>query len=224
MKPGEKEAWCEVIDAVDLDAHMLAVGQAQANAKCLERFVSTLALTKYGRIAVIGAGTAQFMDLIRTERLVDHPLVFTDISERFRPVLEQRLRRFPALSWTWVQDDIENSKLSGPCEAAVLSLVLQHVDWRKAVDSLVRLSPKWIFVHEQRNRIGGNSTTKERPLPPTIRKYAEIQEAELIEEVTLTNVLHARGYIRENYCEEEVADQKVMYGVAYSKSSAGASR
>lgn len=217
MDPGERKGWSEIISAADIDRHMAENGQAQVIAELLYEMLQSVPVMKPGKILFAGAGTGQLIDYVSLEPLADVTVVFSDLTDRFRPRLEQRLAPFRTLHWQWKQDDIERTQLSGPFDAVMISMVLQHVEWTRAIDSIVSLTPKIIYVVEQRNDRGGHAVTKSRELAPSIRTFAEVANPALVPESQLTEKLNGAGFVKMLHLERPVPDDKTLFGLVYNR-------
>ena len=145
-----REAWQERIAAADYDAHMAGVGQAQVNARIVGSFIDRW-LNRPARVLVAGAGTGQLSDYAGDRVFEGLDVLFTDIS----PGLLDRLRaRVATCSFKSVAiqiDDLEDTRIEGSVDAAIVVLVLEHIDWRRGVASLVRVGPRHCLVVIQRN-------------------------------------------------------------------------
>lgn len=53
-------------------------------------------------------------------------------------------------------------------------LVLLHVEWQKALESLLGLSPKRFYIIEQEQDPNQHAVTKSSELPEAGKRYAEI--------------------------------------------------
>src|SRR5205814_5551746 len=134
-----REAWTGV-SAADYDAHMAAVGQAEANAHLVERLLAHHP-PPGPRVVFAGAGTGQMFDYVSPDVLRPFEVTFTDIGAALLARLGERLRA-AAPDWSAhreVVDDVEDTRLERPVDALVLAPVLEHVDWRKALASPSRL-------------------------------------------------------------------------------------
>jgi ubiquinone/menaquinone biosynthesis C-methylase UbiE len=114
-----REAWTRIVLADDLDAHMAAVGQAQANAALVETMMTAKEVPERKTVLVAGAGTGQMFDYVNDSFLAPYHVTFTDINGAFLDRLRERLAG-ASLSYETVVDDIEDSKLSGPFGMAVV--------------------------------------------------------------------------------------------------------
>ncbi len=148
-----REAWRGAIRAGDYEAHMRAAGQAQANAALVGQLLVDAPPAPDSPILVAGAGTGQMFDYLNRAALHPFRTTFTDINPAFLERLTDRLRGDPAARFETRLDDVEASKLSGPYALAIAVLVLEHVDWRKAVANLCRLAAR-VFVVIQENAPG----------------------------------------------------------------------
>lgn len=217
MDPGERKGWSEIVLAADIDRHMAENGQAPVMAELLCEMLQAMPVAKPGKILFAGAGTGQFIDYVSPEVFADFTMVFSDLTDRFRPLLEQRLAPCRTLHWQWRQDDIERTQLSGPFDAVVISMVLQHVEWTRAIDSIISLVPQKMYIVEQRNDRGGHAVTKSRELAPSIRTFAEVANPALVPEPLLTRKLQGLGFEKALHLERAVPDDKTLFGLVYNR-------
>lgn len=201
-----REIWREHIDAGDYERHMAAIGQAQANAELLADLFRDHAPPAGARLLFAGAGAGQCFDYFSAPALARYRLTFTDIN----PIYLQRLAvRLGDLEFRTVVDDIEATTLEGGFDLAIVILVLEHVDWRKAVEGLARQAAR-VFTVIQRNpaepppsRLEG-SLAVFRESPPRL-----VDRGELIAE------FEGRGFRLWRTAERAVADAKTMVGLDF---------
>ncbi len=215
MDPGEKAGWTQIVSAEDLDRHMADNGQAEAIANIFFKMFQSVPVAKDSLLLFAGAGTGQIFDYISPEKFFDFNLLFSDLSNQFLLALQKRLKSFPSLRWKWVQDDIENTVLSQTLDGVFVSMVLQHVEWEKAIHSIARLQPNKIYIIEQRNDRGGHAVTKSRDLAPSIKKFSEVANPTLVTESKLTEKLKELGFVKSLYLERSVQDDKTLFGLTY---------
>lgn len=139
--------WREGITAEDYERHMAATGQPQANAELLANLFRERPPVRGAAVLFTGAGTGQIFDDFPLELLEPYRVTCTDINPSF---LERLVGRFPCET---AVDDIESPTLAGPFELAIVILVLEHVDWRRAVGGLCRIARR-VFVVIQQNPEG----------------------------------------------------------------------
>jgi len=152
-----REAWLTHIDPDDYEKHMAAAGQAQANASLLDEFFRDTPPPAGSRILLAGAGTGQIFDYMRAEVLALYDVIFADIN----PVYLARLTaRTQTIQRKIVVDDVENPALRGPFDLIVAILVLEHVDWRRAVAGMCRRSEGCIFTVIQQTPEGQHPTAE----------------------------------------------------------------
>ncbi|MBI2522803.1 class I SAM-dependent methyltransferase [Candidatus Woesearchaeota archaeon] len=216
MDPGEREGWMEIISAEELDAHMAAIGQAEANADITKQMFLEHPLRPNSRLLIPGCGTAQLFDYVQPSDLgSDIKLVLTDINPSFLAKARKRLQRFSGIDYHMQMDDIEETKLTGPYDGALVVLVLQHVEWQKAIDSLVSLNPSKLYIVEQEQDPSQHAVTKSRQLSEAWRKYAEIANPKLVPRTELTNYMADKGYSLVETYERKVPDKKTMVGFVF---------
>lgn len=218
MDPGERKGWMKIISAEELDSHMAAIGQAEANADIVKQMFAEYPLQSNSRMLIAGCGTAQLLDYIRPSDFGSNiELVLTDINPSFLAKARERLKRFPGINYTAQEDDIEDTKLSGTYDGALVVLVLQHVEWHKALDSLVGLNPSKFYIIEQEQDPSQHAVTKSRQLSEAWRRYAKVANPHLIQRKELTDYLAKKGYEVIGSYERAVLDNKIMYGSVFEK-------
>ena len=209
-----RRAWSGEIDAADYEAHMAACGQAQANAALvaalLDRWVPLPA-----RILFAGAGTGQMFDFVPPAGLEGSRLTFSDVNPRFLERLRGRLAAHRFLGGTTVRDDLEESRLPGPFDAAVVVLVLEHIDWRRGVTSLARLGvPRCIVVIQQDPPGRGTARARGRPLPGTMDVLRAVSRP-LVPAGALVDAFARLSYRLLERDFREVQDGKQMLGFVF---------
>jgi len=212
-----RQAWGQVAPA-DYDAHMAAVGQAEANAHLVRRLLADHP-PPGPRLLFAGAGTGQMFDYVSPEFLRAFEVTFTDISAALLARLAERLRA-AAPDWTAhreVVDDVEETRLDRPVDGIVIVLVLEHVDWRKAVRSLTGLDPGRVYAVIQENPPEmATAITPTREVALTLRPVREAGPA-LVPEAALTERMDAAGYSFLATERRPVADGKTMAGLVYDR-------
>jgi hypothetical protein len=139
--------WRADITAEDYERHMAGTGQPQANADLLTELFREHPPARGAAVLFAGAGTGQIFDDFPVEVLEPYRVTCTDINADF---LRRLAARFPCAT---AVDDIECPTLAGPFELAIVILVLEHVDWRRAVGGLCGIARR-VFVVIQRNPEG----------------------------------------------------------------------
>ena len=216
MNPHLREAWTRIVLTDDLDAHMAAVGQAQANAALVETMMTTGDAPQLPTVLFAGAGTGQMFDYVKGSFLAAYRVTFTDINAAFLERLRERLAG-TSLIFETVVDDIEDSTLSGPFGMAVVVLVLEHVVWQKALRTLVGLQPEIIHLVVQRNPPAmDDAITPGRTLPPSIARASEKAHPVLVDPEAIRSFLEGEGYALVRRFERPVPDAKTMIGLTFS--------
>jgi len=205
-----REAWISTVEPGDYERHMAAIGQAQANAQHVGAFVDFCAPPRGERVLIAGAGTGQMFDYIEPSIFSGARAVFADINPRF---LARLRTRFPAAAC--VADDLEQSSLRGPFHAACAVLVLEHIEWRKGLDTLAALLPRHLFLVIQQNPPEiPTAVTPARVLPGTMRVFAEARPV-LLEPAAVIAHLQNAGYSLRMEAPRTVADGKTMLGLLF---------
>jgi SAM-dependent methyltransferase len=199
-----REAWTRFVNAEDYERHMAAVGQAQANASLVAELVAAAAPPAGSRVLIAGAGTGQIFEYCPPALFGRFRLTCSDLNPAFLGKLRSRC------PCTTAVDDIEDSRLDPGFSLIVVVLVLEHVDWRKALISLARLRPEQVAVVIQRNPEG--------PLPHrehigTMRLFGTEVEPKLIDAQELIAELARLGFGLRSESERPVLDGKTMVGL-----------
>lgn len=213
---GEKEAWLNIVEPSDLDIHMANIGQAETNAKIVKDFFEKFSLSNGSKILIHGCGTCQVFDYITPSDLGNVEMTFVDISQKMLDVAKHRLRKFNGLSYRTLVDDIENTGIRENYDAVLLILILLHTDWRRSLENMIKLKPSSIYIIEQ-EQTSGSAVTKERTLPASIQRYAELAVPELIPFRELAEFLDKKGYKLVYTTERAVPDNKVMAGLIFAR-------
>jgi SAM-dependent methyltransferase len=209
-----REVWRREISPRDYEAHMAEVGQAEANA-ALVRDLFTAGAGRLGlRVLIAGAGTGQMFDYIPPEVFAGCTVVCSDIRDEF---LKKLRERFPCETQI---DDVEDTRLEPRFDVILLVLVLEHVDWRRALASLAKLQPMRFLIVIQRNPPGMTSAVSPGRTPPgTMRAFAGDAQPHLVPFAELAEELAHLGYGLESEAQRPVADGKSMVGAVFARRS-----
>jgi hypothetical protein len=199
-------AWREHITIEDYERHMAAIGQAQANASLLEELFRDFAPRLGARLLFAGAGTGQCLDYLPANLLGRYRATFADINPGYLARLAERIGGADIAT---VVDDIEMSQLSGPFDLALAVLVLEHVDWRKAVHSLASQAAR-VFVVIQQNP----DSLVPRQLEGTLDILHSVSPV-LVQSDALIAEFGARSFRLLRRSEREVQDGKVMLALDF---------
>lgn len=219
MELSLREAWSQVILAADYELHMANVGQAQANAGLMRDLVLAAKLAPQSRVLIAGAGPGQFFQFASADYLESHEVVLTDINHSF---VELALARAAGAGLERVKaqvDDIEATQLVGPFALAVLVLVLEHVDWRRAIGQVVGLGVGRLLIVIQRNPESLETmVTPHRELPGSLKACQSGEKPHLLEEKELVAQLLTLGFTPTMREERPVPDGKSMIGLMFTAS------
>jgi hypothetical protein len=196
-----RELWRSHITAEDYDRHMAAVGQAQACASLVQEMLLQHPPRLGARVLFAGAGTGQCFDYFPASLLGRFRVTFTDVNATFLARLSGRVK---GIDFSTAIDDIEAPRLAGPFDLAVVVLVLEHVDWRKAAAALMRQAAR-VFVVMQQN--------PPEPPPDRLRDtMALLAEARptLLDRAQLVEAFAAGGFDLARTASREVADGKTL--------------
>jgi len=209
-----RDVWTTALLPEDYEAHMAAIGQAQANAEHVRDFLLHCTPPPGARVLIAGAGTGQMFDYVPPSIFAGVSPVFSDINPRFLACLRAR---YPAAAC--VSDDLERSSLRGPFHAACAVLVLEHIDWQTGLDTLASLAPRHLFLVVQRNPPDiSTAVSPSRRLPGSMQVFAETHPI-LRDPAGIAAHLRTRGYELRGQWPRPVADGKTMLGLLFTRSA-----
>jgi hypothetical protein len=220
MDPELRRAWTEVVTAEDYDEHMAAIGQAEAAAELTAWAVRSAGLSAGAAVTVAGAGTGQMLDFLDPAVLRPFRLTFADLNPVYLERLRERLARH-GLAAEVVQDDFEETGLAAGPELLVATLLLEHIAWRRGVESIGKLRPRWCAIVLQENPPGmTTAVTPGRRVPVSIARAMATAHATLVDREELAEAMAERGYRRQAEEAREVADGKRLVGGLYARGTA----
>jgi len=214
-----REAWTTLIRAEDYEAHMAAVGQAQANAKLVVEYLAAQPPGTGASLLFLGAGTGQMFDFVSPTILLPYQTTFADINATYLQSLAERLREVEGLRYTTVVDDVEKTSLIPGFDIVLAVLLLEHVHWRKAVSTIAALAGQRAFVVIQENP--GTLATAITPsgeIPGTMKIFAEVHPT-LIPRDELVAEFALRDFALNYSAEKNVADGKKMLALGFARVS-----
>jgi Methyltransferase domain len=201
-------AWTQIITAEDYEAHMAAIGQAQAAAALTREIIQSAGPPEGGRIVIVGAGTGQMLDSLDASLFRPFRITCTDLNQSFLARLKERLAEH-GLTALVFEEDIEHTTLEPEPDLLLATLVLEHIDWRLGVESFAALRPAACGIIIQQNPPGMiSAVTPSRRVPPSIAKAVEIAHATLVPEDELLAAFDALGYTPRAIWSRDVADGK----------------
>jgi len=194
--------WRNHITADDYERHMASTGQPQANADLLAELFRDHTPTPGAAVLFAGAGTGQIFDHFAPAVLADYRVTCTDINPAY---LLRLTARYECATAT---DDIESPVLRGPFDLAIVTLVLEHVDWRRAVAGLCGMAAR-VFIVIQEDPPGSIA----RPLEGTLAGLRShlLDRGELIAQFREGAFDLLRTSVR------EVRDGKTMVGLDFTR-------
>jgi hypothetical protein len=208
MRRTLRDLWAGHITADDYERHMAATGQPQANADLLGELFRDAPPAPGARILFAGAGTGQYFDYFPAAALAPYLPIFTDVNPTFLDRLAARCIAMRRPCQTLV-DDIEAPRVEGPFDLAIAILVLEHVDWRRAVAELCRIAVR-VFAIVQENPAG----LSEGPLPGTLAALRDLP-TRLVDRDELIAEFGGRGFEVARASFRAVRDGKKMVGLDF---------
>jgi SAM-dependent methyltransferase len=209
-----REAWTSHVTAEDYERHMASIGQAQANAELVAFLFAQVQIEPGARVLLAGAGTGQMFDFLPPLLFDGYRVLASDVNPTFLAKLRERIDYETAI------DDIEDSRLAPGFGAIIVVLVLEHVDWRRAVASLTRLRPDHLILVIQENPPGmAAAVTPGRTPAGTMRVFAGQARPHLVPAEELAAELAKAGFIPEASEQRAVADGKHMAGLSFAPQS-----
>jgi hypothetical protein len=212
-----RDAWTSAIRAEDYEAHMAAIGQAQANAALVADYFRAHPPPADAAVLFAGAGAGQMFDFVPPSFLLPYRVTFADINPSYLERLAARLAAVESLRFTTVVDDVEQSKLSPGFELILAVLVLEHVDWRKAVATFCALAAGRVFIVIQENPPAAPAPMSDtRAIPGSMNIFKQIHSQLLSpDEITVEFATH--GFELEYSATRTVADEKKMAALGFQR-------
>lgn len=212
-----REAWARTITPEDYEAHMSAVGQAQANAVLVADYLAARPPARHASILFAGAGTGQMFDFASPEILLPYNVTFTDINAGYLNRLRSRLAHTPELRYATVVDDVERPTLSRRFDTVLATLVLEHVDWKLAVANFCHIAERELFLVIQENPPDApTALTPGRQIPKTMQVFEKIHPS-LIPAAELESEVIAHGFAKRYAAYKTVSDGKKMRAFAFQR-------
>lgn len=212
-----REAWTKIVKAEDYEAHMAAVGQAQANAGLIVELFERHPPSPGAEVWMVGAGTGQLFEFASANILAPFRTTFSDISPQLLDRLAARISGVPELKYNTVIDDVENSHLPPGFELVIAVLVLEHVDFQKAIATMCRLSTDRVFVVLQENPAHlASAITKSRPIIGSMRVFTEVNP-NLLPKSTVKSEFLKNGFELCHSSSREVLDAKKMLALEFQR-------
>jgi hypothetical protein len=210
-----RDAWSRTITAEDYEAHMAAIGQAQANAALVAEYLQAQPPSRHASLLFAGAGPGQMFEYVSPEILLPFNVTFTDINAGFLNRLRTRLARTPGLRYSTVVDDLEHTTLSRRFDLVLEVLVLEHVEWRAALATLCKLTERELFVVIQENPPDdAMALTAIRDVPETMKVFREVHPTR-IPSSDLQTEMKRHGFRRTYAAHKMVADGKKMVALGF---------
>lgn len=217
-----REAWTTIIRTKDYEAHMAAIGQAQANAKLVAEYVEAHPPGAGASLLFLGAGTGQMFDFVSPTILLPYQTTFADINARYLERLGERLRGAEGLRYSTVADDVEKTRLNPGFHTVLAVLLLEHVDWHKGVSTIAGLARERAFVVIQENPATlGTPITTTREIPGTMKIFTEVHPT-LIPRDELVGEFARYRFAATYSAEKIVADDKKMLAFGFARLVASA--
>jgi Methyltransferase domain len=215
MDEALRRAWTEIVTPKDYEEHMASIGQAQAGADLTRHLLETASPSRGSRVVFAGAGTGQMLDFLHASLLRPFRLVFTDLNPRFLECLKRRLAQLD-LHAEIIEDDFEHTALASGPDLLIATLLLEHIDWRRGVQTISALRPAACGIIIQENPPEMKSAiTPGRALPPSIAEAASHAHPVLVSCEQLVPDFASRGYQQIDTSSRDVADGKRLLSVLF---------
>jgi hypothetical protein len=210
-----KKYWKEIVEPDDLDAHMLEVGQATINAQLIYKMFSEFPLKDGNTLYVPGCGTGQMFDFLKPSELGNVKFLFSDFKLEFLERLKQRISA--DLNARFIIDDVEESKVIEKVDAALIVLLLQHINWKRGLGNILATQPSKIFLIIQEQDATDGEINQTRVLRPSIKKFSEVAKSELVDRTELEKYLKGQGYSKKWMRVEAVPNTKRMVSLVFTR-------
>jgi hypothetical protein len=127
------------------------------------------------------------------------------------------MRSAPEVHFSTVVDNVESTSLTPGYELVVAVLVLEHVDWRRAVATMCRLSSRRVFVVIQENPPDlPSAIMKSRPVVGSMKAFLELHP-QLLPRGEVEKEFRGNGFALRCVLSREVLDAKRMVGLEFER-------
>jgi len=138
--------------------------------------------------------------------IVPYRLTFADINSAYLRRLSERLVPFKHVRFATIEDDVDQSALQPGFDLVIGVVLLEHVDWRKAVGTIARLfSSRALVVTQENPERQASAMTPNREVPGTMNVFRE-SHPELISRPALQTEFRSLGFEVAYEAETIVAD------------------
>jgi len=206
-----RDAWTAHIRPEDYERHMASMAQPQANGDLLAELFRGHPPPDGSPILFPGAGTGQVFDYFPVGQLAPYEITFTDINPEFLERLRERIAGHASACPRVCVDDIEAPSVRGPFDLAIVILVLEHVDWRRAVAGLCAIAARVVTIIQQ-----DPAEVRQRPLPGSMAVLGEVASG-LIDRDALAAAFADRGFELARESFRDVPDGKRMLALDFTR-------
>jgi hypothetical protein len=212
-----RDAWAARIRAEDYEAHMSAVGQAQANAALVADWFHAWPPQADAAVLFVGAGTGQMFEYVSPALLLPYRTTFSDLNGAYLERLNNRLSSVAGLRHATLVDDVESTRLTGRFALVVAVLLLEHVEWRTAVATMCSLSIGRVLTVIQENPPAERTAlTQSRSIPGTMNLFRELHPA-LVPCAELEREIRRWSFAKIHAARRGVADGKKMAALGFER-------
>lgn len=193
------------------------LGQAEVNAEIVGKMVEDFLLPKGSKILMPGCGTGQIFDYLSPNLFKEYEMVFTDINLEFLEKLSGRLSDTPIGHFRCHVDDLESTHLDEEFDGIIPVLVLEQLDWNKALKTLIEYKPQYIYLIIQEQWDGVETITVNVKSRESILKFSEMANPQLVPRDRLIKCLSESHYHLSKTYEREVPNSKRMVGLVFRR-------
>ena len=123
----------------------------------------------------------------------------------------------PGLRFQTVVDDVEQTQLSQGYSVVLAVLLLEHVNWRRAVVTMCALAEQAAFVVIQENPPGlATALSPNRTIAGTMKVFLEVHP-QLVSRESLEAEFSSNGFLKNYEAEKNVSDGKKMVALGFQK-------
>jgi hypothetical protein len=123
----------------------------------------------------------------------------------------------PGLRFQTVVEDVEQTQLSQGYSVVLAVLLLEHVNWRRAVVTMCALAEQAAFVVIQENPPGlATALSPNRTIAGTMKVFLEVHP-QLVSRESLEAEFSSNGFLKNYEAEKNVSDGKKMVALGFQK-------
>jgi len=209
-----KILWKYFLSADCLNKYLRLNGQAKLNSFFILRMLKGSPLKSKSNMLVHGAGTGQlFSNIEILKELRKYNLTFADINLKYLEKLNEFMNH-KHTNYKIKIDDLENTHLKEIFDGVLLVLLLQHLNWEKAINNIIKFNkPSKIYIIIQEK----DDINIKIKLPSKIKFFKLFAISKLVQKRRLIKYLSTKKYTLIDEHTEFTSEKKKFTSLIFHK-------